>query len=158
VATQRRIPPALLGAAYLGLTVAGLYLFRGIPVLNVALGFPIGAWIAARLEERPADVSASTQGSIPPGTLRALLGWAVGITAVTVAAGWVEILLAVSAQNYPGSLGSIVRWLPIRVHEPPTSLRAILFAIAAAPALQVLTTVFGGFLALVVSRGQIRKG
>jgi hypothetical protein len=154
VATHRPIPPSLLGIAYVGLTIAGLYLFRGVPILNIALGFPIGAWIASRYPMRPETESPTVSGSIRPRALRELLGWSVSLAAVTIAASWIELLVSVVSVRSPGYLGAISRWLPLSSYESPNALRALIFAIAAAPALQVLTTVFGGILVLALSREQ----
>lgn len=151
---HRPNPPSLLGIAYVGLTIAGLYLFRGVPILNIALGFPIGAWITARHQMYPGTESATLPGSIRPRALRELLGWSVSLAAVTIAASWVELLVSVAAVRSPDSLGTISRWLPLSSYESPNALRALIFAIAAAPALQVLTTVFGGILVLALSREQ----
>ena len=154
MATHRPIPPSLLGIAYVGLTIAGLYLFRGVPILNIALGFPIGAWIAAHHEAHSEAETTAAAGSIRPKALRVLLGWAVSLAAVTIAASWIELLVSVVSVRFSGYLGMISRWLPLSTYESPKAFRALIFAIAAAPALQVLTTVFGGFLVLALSREQ----
>jgi len=154
VGTHRPIPPSLLGIAYVGLTIAGLYLFRGVPILNVALGFPIGAWIAAHRPAHSETDGTAPAGSIRPSALRALLGWAVSLAAVTIAASWIELLVSVISVRFPGYLGLISRWLPLSTYDSPNVFRALIFAIAAAPALQVLTTAFGGILVLALSREQ----
>jgi hypothetical protein len=154
VATHRPIPPSLLGIAYVGLTIAGLYLFRGVPILNVALGFPIGAWIAAHHQSHPEAETTAPTGSIRPRALRVLLGWSVSLAAVTIAASWIELLVSVISVRFPVYLGTISRWLPLSTYEAPNAFRALIFAIAAAPALQVLTTVFGGILLLALTPEQ----
>jgi hypothetical protein len=143
-----------MGIAYVGLTIAGLYLFRGVPILNIALGFPIGAWIAAHHESWAGAETAAPAGSIRPRVLRILLSWSVSLAAVTIAASWIELLVSVVSVRFPGYLGTISRWLPLSTYESPNVFRALIFAIAAAPALQVLTTVFGGILVLALAREQ----
>lgn len=154
MATHRPLPPSLLGIAYVGLTLAGLYLFRGVPILNVALGFPIGAWIAARHQARGGAEAILPTAAIRPGALRALLGWSVSLAAVTIAASWIELLLSVASVRYAGYLDGVSQWLPLNAYESPNAFRALIFAIAAAPALQVLTTVFGGIVVLALTREQ----
>ena len=46
----------VLVIGYLAVTIAGLFLFRGIPVLNVGLGFPLGAMVALRRMTRDAPL------------------------------------------------------------------------------------------------------
>lgn len=154
MATHRPIPPSLLGIAYVGLTVAGLYLFRGVPILNVALGFPIGAWIAAHHRAHPGVKATAPAGLVHPSVLRALLGWSVTLAAVTIAASWIELLVSVATVRFPGYLAAASRWLPLSSYESPNAFRALIFAIAAAPALQILTTIFGGILVLALIREQ----
>jgi hypothetical protein len=136
VTRRLAIPRVALVVVYLLLTLAGLYLFRGVPLLNVALGFPLGAWIAWRREPSPA-------------ALRALLAWGLALAAGTVAIGWLEVALAYASLRVPELFGGLVPWLPLSPHASAAESRAIVFALAAAPALQVLTTVFGGVVVLV---------
>jgi len=165
VTERKTIPPALMGILYVGITVVGLYVFHGIPVLNVALGFPLGALLAWQVESRhpPSDERdgpSPADGAAPPGhsilvragTLRALLWWALGFAAVTVTAAWVELAASLLALRYPFSLGIAAPWLPLSLHGSAGATKATVFAVAIAPALQVLTTVFGGVVALVVRR------
>jgi hypothetical protein len=152
VTTPRTIPlSAIVSILYAALTIVGLYLFRGIPVVNIALGFPIGAWIAWRADARRLRL-VDQPGTIGAETLRTLLGWGLGLAAVTVAACWIEVAAALFAARLPGILGAIASNLPFPVYGSQTSSRATVFAIAAAPAVQVLTTVFGGVLVLAVHR------
>lgn len=146
--TSRR---TVLSILYAGVTIAGLYLFRGIPVVNIALGFPIGAFIAWRGETRRLRLTCSPS-TIGTASLRSVLGWGLGLAAVTVAACWIEVAAALLSTRLPGMLGAIASHLPFPAYGSPTSSRATIFAIAAAPALQVMTTVFGGVLVLASHR------
>lgn len=139
-ARARALAPLLL-LAYLLLTVAGLYLFRGVPVLNVALGFPLGAAVALHAGERP---------------LRALLWWAVTTSAVVMLFCWLELAVSMVAMRTGGPLAIAWRWVPL--FPPPSSaelVRTQFFAVVTAPLLQVLTTSFGGLMALVLKGERI---
>lgn len=129
---------------YLAVTVAGLYIFHGVPVLNVALGFPLGAVVARRRAARDAD---------PRATLRAVLAGSITMAALTMLVCWLEILASLSVLRAAGPDAIALRWVPL--FPPPAAvqlLRLQFFAVITAPSLQVLTTCFGGVMAILMRR------
>jgi hypothetical protein len=170
---DRVVPPArrsnrillLLALLYLLITVVGLFPFRGIPVLNVALGFPIGAAIAYRFETRSGDrpegaapgrPAAGNQVQ-PPGDarrnalLRTLLTWALITAGLTMFVCWAELLYSLLTIKFFGPFVASSRWTPLLpTSESPNLYRAQLFAVIISPGLQILTTVFGGVLAALI--------
>ncbi len=153
----------LVTILYLALTVAGLFIFKGIPILNVALGFPVGAIVAwhalhprpvpcipgciAEAPHAPADPSAA------PPFLRELLLWSLATSAATLVACGLEVGAALMVSAVYGGGGSLLHWLPILSPlEASGPARVLLLAALIAPALQVLTTVFGGVLVLALAR------
>ena len=141
---DRNVPTALI-LAYLALTLAGLFLFRGIPILNVSLGFLIGAAAARR-----------AAGALP--ALQATLAWALTGAAITMAACWLELLGLLVVTHYWGPYSGAARWVPLL--PPPDSAstsRIILFSVITAPALQVLTTGFGGLVAVILDHSAAKR-
>jgi hypothetical protein len=129
---------------YLVVTVAGLYLFRGIPVLNVALGFPLGAAVARRRVARDEGTRA---------TLRAVLADSITMAALTMLVCWVEIVASLSILRAAGPDTIALRWVPL--FPPPAAAQLVrlqFFAVITAPSLQVLTTCFGGVMAILMRR------
>jgi hypothetical protein len=127
---------------YLAVTVAGLFLFRGIPVLNVALGFPLGAAVAQRRVARDADASM---------TLRAVLAGSITMAALTMLVCWLEIVASLSVLRAAGPDAMALRWVPL--FPPPAAAQLVrlqFFAVITAPSLQVLTTCFGGVVAILM--------
>jgi hypothetical protein len=182
----RRLPLCALG--YLVLTLIGLFVFRGIPLLNVALGFPIGAAVALRRlkqPQRPDDMpqappatpappdaalsTAAAAGSTPAPSplgdeaaaprsplriaLREAMAWAILTAAFSMTLCWTELAASVIVTRYGGPYAVHTWWVPL--FPPPASaelVRAQLFAVVTAPLLQVMTTAFGGVLAVLDRR------
>jgi hypothetical protein len=139
------LPIALL---YVALTFVGLYPFRGIPILNVALGFPIGALVAWRTVHPPGAADAAGPGW--RGTLRRVLSWALATAGITMLVCWLELAGSLIALHLFGGDGP-ARWLPLGPgRSSPHLFRAQLFAVMISPGLQLLTTVFGGVITLVL--------
>ncbi|MBM3318004.1 MAG: hypothetical protein FJY75_09150 [Candidatus Eisenbacteria bacterium] len=135
--------------AYPALTIAGLFAFRGIPVLNIALGFPLGAVVALRRAEAGRN----------PGALRDVLWWASFTAAITMLLCWLELAMALAVLKAAGGPAIGWRWIPLL--PPPASselVRLQFFAVVIAPLIQVLTTSFGGMLALVLRSQAPRAG
>ncbi|MCK4414166.1 MAG: hypothetical protein KAY32_11525 [Candidatus Eisenbacteria sp.] len=140
-----RIVRTTLIAAYAVLTLAGLFLFRGIPVLNVALGFLVGAAVARRA------------GAALP-ALHAALWWAFTTAAITMAASWIELAGLLLVTHYWGPYSTAAGWVPLLPPpDSPNVSRIILFSVIVAPALQVLTTGFGGLVAVVIGHSVVKR-
>lgn len=142
LSARTRVLTLVIG--YLAVTVAGLFLFRGIPVLNVALGFPIGAAIARR---RAGHDPALRE------TLRAVLAGAITTAALTMLVCWLEIAASLAVLRAAGPAAIDSRWVPL--FPPPAGaelVRMQFFAVITAPSLQVLTTSFGGLIAILMRR------
>ncbi len=139
------------------LTVAGLFPFYGIPVINVALGFPLGAVVAHYYRRRPpgspAWVSAERQ------VLRGVLTWALATSGLTMVLCWFQLAAFLMTIHFIGPAPEILRWIPL-VHPtqgvglfPSQSFASVqLFAILLAPGIQVLTTVFGAVVGILLDR------
>jgi len=128
----------ILILTYIALTLAGLFLFHGIPLVNVAMGFPLGAAAARR-----------STGTLP--ALQAAFAWAMTSAAITMAACWLEFAGLLVVTHYFGPHGHAALWLPLRPPtDSPSVARIILFSAIIAPALQVLTTSFGGLMAVLL--------
>lgn len=143
-----RILSIFLCILYLAVTLVGLFLFRGIPVLNVALGFPIGAAIGARSSPRsPAGTDRLSH------SLQAILWWALGTAAITMILCWLELGASMFILRWGGLNSAVTDWIPL-LPPPPTSglVRAQFFAVVVAPLIQVLTTAFGGMIVLLLMR------
>ena len=161
---------------YAAVTLGGLYLFRGIPILNVALGFPLGAWVVSRvlsLEQRaatnggahPAATDAETTGTreAPAGgkpsrsvpwmdALHQALWYALITAALTVIFCWIELgatLLIVRLRAESGFFAHLSPLMPPPAGGPIS--RTLFFAVVTSPALQVLTTAFGGLIAVLLA-------
>ncbi|MCK4303126.1 MAG: hypothetical protein KAY24_02710 [Candidatus Eisenbacteria sp.] len=161
-----------LAALYLVVTAVGFFLFRGIPILNVALGFPIGAVVAYRYSSHQVDLqSTGEMGSPgacdPPGSqadrdrisrgppncasLRRVVFWGLVTAGVTMLACWAELAGSLLVLKVFGLGIAPARWFPLLSPPGPSSLfRAHLFAIMISPGLQILTTVFGGVVVLLL--------
>jgi len=146
---------ALVFPLYLLTTLAGLYLFRGIPVFNVGLGFVIGAAVVLR-ETGPGSPGSAARASGTPAPPRQLLQqvlwWALATAAFTMLFCWLELGLSALALRNHHTARLALGWIPL--FPPPSSsqaARAQFFAIVTAPLLQVLTTCFGGLLAILLS-------
>jgi hypothetical protein len=140
LSARTRVLALVIG--YLAVTVAGLFLFRGIPVLNVGLGFPLGAAIALRLMARDTGVREA---------LRAVLAWALATAAFTMLICWLEIATSLAVLRAAGPGAIAIRWVPL--FPPPAGaelVRMQFFAVITAPSLQVLTTSFGGVIAILL--------
>ncbi|MFH1145323.1 MAG: hypothetical protein V1774_12375 [Candidatus Eisenbacteria bacterium] len=135
---------------YLGLTLVGLFAFRGVPILNIALGFPIGAaaaWHAAR----SAASACPTLGTAYVGALRSSMTLALTTAAVTVIACWAELGGMLLVLHLWGPYSAAAAWIPLLPPPPDASAsRILLFAVLTAPALQVLTTAFGALIAVIL--------
>ena len=132
----------VLVIGYLAVTIAGLFLFRGIPVLNVGLGFPLGAMVALRRMTRDAPLRE---------TLRAVLASAITTAALTMLICWLEIAASLAILRTVGPDALAARWVPL--FPPPAGAEGIrmqFFAVITAPSLQVLTTCFGGVIAVLM--------
>ena len=139
------------------LTIAGLFPFYGIPILNIALGFPLGA-AAAHFCRKRADRS---MGSPLPEGERELLSsvftWALATSGLTMVICWFQLAAFLITIRILGPAPEILRWIPL-VHPtqtfglfPSHSFANIqLFAILLAPGIQVLTTVFGGVVGILL--------
>jgi hypothetical protein len=170
---DRVVPPArrsnrillLLALLYLLITIVGLFPFRGIPILNVALGFPIGAAVAYRFERRlarapgepkPTAASPGHHAGGPPDApryalLRTLLTWALITAGMTMFVCWAELLYSLLTIKFFGPFVASSRWTPLLpTAESPNLYRAQLFAVIISPGLQILTTVFGGVVAVLI--------
>lgn len=136
-----------LALVYLAATVIGLYPFRGIPVVNIALGFPIGAALAQRaLQGNPV---LRTEREI----LRDVLSWGMVTAGLTLFVCWIDLVGALLLAHKFGPGLGLERIFPLLPTPADVGLfRAQLFAVIVAPALQVLTTVFGGVLVIVFRR------
>lgn len=152
---------------YVAITIAGLFPFRGIPVLNVALGFPLGAAVAYRAGSRVArDRARTVHNSLPvaPGTcadapgytiLRDVLFWALATAGITMFVCWVELVGSLMAIKIFGRGTPISAWLPLLPSSIlPNQFRAQLFAVIISPGLQILTTAFGGVLTLLLRQSR----
>jgi hypothetical protein len=136
----------LLIVAYIVLTVAGLFVFRGIPILNVALGFPLGAAAARR-----------AGGTLP--ALQATLAWAMTGAAITMAACWLELAGLLFVAQHWGPFSAAALWVPLQPPPDATSIsRVVLYAVIIAPALQVLTTAFGGLITVLLTQQAVKRG
>jgi len=138
---------------YCALTIAGLFLFRGVPVLNVAFGFPFGAWIAMRSIGRPErETNPAVAGGSPSlNALRAALWWALVTAAMTVIFCWIELGAMLLSVHFRGAAGLESHLIPLL--PPPDGgplSRTLFFAIVTSPAVQVLTTAFGGLIAVLL--------
>ncbi len=156
---------------YVAITLIGLFPFQGIPILNVALGFPIGAAIAHRELGRrmppapPSGNSAvdprgvlaggaplvSEPGACPRPVMRSVLYWSFATAGITLFVCWVQLLMTILLLRVAGLASPMVAWLPLLpspIH--PNLFRAQLFAVILSPALMVLTTVFGGVVTLLL--------
>jgi hypothetical protein len=153
---------------YLVLTVAGLFLFHGIPVFNVAAGFPVGAaaaWLALARKGGPGD---GEPGADPPEALpgpvaargsdllealKAAISWAMISSAATVVLCWVQLGAMLAVSRFWGPYSPAARWVPLL---PPPAVpavsRMLFFAVITAPALQMLSTAFGGLITVLVCR------
>lgn len=161
---------------YGALTVAGLFPFYGIPILNVALGFPLGAWVAyhAQRSQRRATGPRATPGRGPSAdpaqdadagearaaertVLRTVLTWSLTTSGLTMILCWFQLVLFLLTIRFIGPAPEILRWIPL-VHPsqgfglfPSQSFANVqLFAILLAPGIQVLTTVFGGVVGILL--------
>lgn len=136
-----------LALFYLLVTILGLYPFRGIPIVNIALGFPIGAIIAQRtFTGNPVALSDRE-------ILRAVFSWAMITAGITLLVCWIDLIGALILVRQLGPGLGIERWFPLLPSPASVGLfRAQLFAVIVSPALQVLTTVFGGALAIMFRR------
>jgi len=136
---------------YAAITIIGLFPFHGIPVLNVALGFPVGAAVADRRFKR----APSTAGTLPDvsarSVMRSVLYWAFATAGVTLLVCWTQLVLTIVLLRAIGLGSPLSDWLPL-LPSPfhPNLFRAQLFAVILSPALLVLTTVFGGVLAVLM--------
>ncbi len=130
---------------YIAATIAGIFFFHGIPILNVALGFLIGALVAYRLgDETP-----------PIASLRKVMTWGLVSAGITILVCWLELLGALVVIRLLGPGVALVDWFPLLpepASENPDLFRAQLFATIVSPALQILTTVFGGVVFLLFTR------
>lgn len=145
---------------YVALTIAGLYPFYGIPVLNIALGFPLGAVIVyharhtSRKQAGPDDPGGTADRSV----LGSVMSWALATSGMTMVICWLQLAVFLVAIRLIGPLPAILRWIPL-VHPseghglfPSNALASLqLFATLLAPGIQVLTTVFGGVVALLIA-------
>jgi hypothetical protein len=180
---SRRLP--LYALSYLVLTLIGLFIFRGIPLLNVALGFPIGAAVALRRFKQPPQPDATPPAAPAPSNavsatgatdmlapapfpdgdeaaarrsplriaLREATAWAILSAAFSMSLCWVELAASVIVTRYGGPYAVHTWWIPL--FPPPASaelVRAQLFAVVTAPLLQVMTTTFGGVIAVLDRR------
>ncbi len=145
---------------YVALTVAGLYPFYGIPVLNIALGFPLGAVIVyhARHTSRKPDGPADPGRAADRSVLGSVMSWGLATSGMTMVICWLQLAVFLVVIRVIGPLPEILRWIPL-VHPsdghglfPSNTLASLqLFAALLAPGIQVLTTVFGGVVAILIS-------
>ncbi len=136
---------------YAAVTIVGLFPFQGIPILNVALGFPVGAAIAERRLRRATSPSTTPPDVSARSVMRAVLYWSFATAGITLLVCWTQLALAIVFLRAVGLGSPLTDWLPLLpspIH--PNLFRAQLFAVILAPALLVLTTVFGGVLALLI--------
>ena len=151
---------------YGALTVAGLFPFHGIPILNIALGFPLGAWAAyyAQRAHRQTAGSGPEQAAnagdarlAERAVLRTVLAWSLATSGLTMILCWFQLAFFLLTIRFIGPAPEILRWIPL-VHPsqglglfPSQSFANVqLFAILLAPGIQVLTTVFGGVVGLLL--------
>lgn len=138
---------------YVAVTLIGLFPFHGIPILNVALGFPVGAAIASRgLKRLDAPVPGS-EGLDPRSrrVMRGVLYWSFATAGVTLLVCWTQLVITILVLRLGGLASPVAGWLPL-LPSPlhPNLFRAQLFAVILAPGLLVLTTVFGGVIVLLL--------
>ncbi len=137
-----------LAILYVVVSIIGLFLFRGIPVLNVALGFPVGAVVAYRAARADERVGQELWGP----SMRTVIAWALGTAGITVLICWFELVGSLLLAKIFGPGLPLVQLLPF-THHPgvPYFFRAQLFAVIVSPGLQILTTVFGGVMTLILT-------
>jgi len=146
---------------YIAFTVIGLRPFKGIPIANIALGFLLGALIIRRFEaknrllisqagEAPNHQAADLVRLYYQNLLRDLVSWAIMAAGVTMVICWTQLIGAILIPRSL-QLGPVVAdW--IFLISPSDSLlefRTRLFAMLISPGLQILTTVFGGVVAVL---------
>lgn len=155
---------------YVAITLIGLFPFHGIPVLNVALGFPLGAAIANRELRRrvrstppgtladdpqtapaPGPAAAGDPDANPRRVMRSVLHWSFATAGITLLVCWIQLVVTILLLRVVGLGSPLVDWLPL-LPSPlnPNLFRAQLFAVILSPGLLVLTTVFGGVLTLLL--------
>ena len=142
---------------YLAITVVGVVLFRGIPILNVALGFIVGAFVAHRqLTHRADRVPDSHNGPAAAAPahspLRTVFAWALGTAGLTMVVCWFELGASLLTIKVFGTESPLAYRLPLLPSDGlPNLFRAQLFAVIISPGLQILTTVFGGVLTVLLT-------
>ena len=138
---------------YVAVTLIGLFPFNGIPVFNIALGFPVGAAIASRGLKRPAEADNAADGPDPLArpVMRGVLYWSFATAGITLLICWVQLVITILVLRIVGLGSPLTDWLPL-LPSPlnPNLFRAQLFAVILSPGLLVLTTVFGGVLVLLL--------
>lgn len=136
---------------YVAITILGLFPFHGIPILNIALGFPVGAVIAERRIKSPVSAATSLPDTSFRTVMRAVLYWSLATAGVTLLVCWSQLVLTILLLRVVGLGSPLTDWLPL-LPSPlqPNLFRAQLFAVILSPALLVLTTVFGGVLTLLI--------
>lgn len=142
----------VLTILYILLSLGGLYLFRGIPLLNVALGFPLGAAIAHRLLGR----ATASDGRLVV-VLQSVIWWALASAGITLLLCWLELAASLLALHLWRTGVTAVRWVPL-LPPPgdPIIARVQYLAVVTAPALQVLTTAFGGLIVIAFGEHRAR--
>ncbi len=142
----------LLLLLYVAVTILGLFPFHGIPILNIALGFPIGAAIAHRgLGDEGGGGHKDAGADRGRAVMRRVFYGSLATAGVTLLICWIQLVVSILVLRVLGlgsPLASLLPLLPSPIH--PNLFRAQLFAVILAPALLVLTTVFGGVLTLIV--------
>jgi hypothetical protein len=138
---------SLFGLLYFCFTVACLFLFRGIPVANIAFGFPLGALIVRRYEKRVYPVVFSDD---PFPWLRDLLSMALLSSGFTMLICWLQLVGAMVIVHFGHQGSAAIDWIPLIAPENLPSFRPRLFVMLISPGLQILTTVFGGVFSLLL--------
>jgi len=147
-AGDERALRTFLVIAYLVLTIVGLFVFQGIPVFNVAAGFPVGAAIAWRALKRERAVE---QDGGPWAALQTAFWWALTSSAATVLLCWIQLGAMMLVIRWTGPYSSAAGWIPLLpMPQSGPVARMVFFTVVTAPALQMLSTSFGAVIAVLL--------
>lgn len=155
---------AVFGLLYLFFTVACLFPFHGIPIANIAFGFPLGALIVRRFENLhyQAVFSGDANESMAQSKaaisqyyhqwLRDLVSWSLISSGVTMLICWAQLVGALMVVRYAEPGATVIDWIPLISADTLHSFRSRLFVMLISPGLQILTTAFGGIITLLLRR------
>ena len=144
----------VFGLLYLFFTVVCLFPFHGIPIANIAFGFPLGALIVWRFERLHYHTLFSD--STAPGGyhlwLRDLVSWSLISSGITMLICWAQLVGALMVVRYADPGAAAIDLIPLISADTLHSFRSRLFVMLISPGLQILTTAFGGVITMLLRR------